>query len=129
DRALVASADVVVHSAATVNFESPLDAAVEVNVLGPARVARVLAESGSTAHLIAVSTAYVAGSRRGEAPEALLADTPVSTRVDWRAEVDAARRARADVDASSRPPKRLEGFVGQARRELGAAGPPLAGVG
>ena len=125
DRAALAEADVVIHSAAAVSFDSPLDAAVAVNLLGPSRVAQALTAAGSSAHLVAVSTAYVAGNRRGEAPEALLTDTLFSTEVDWRAEVEAARRARADVDAASRQPKRLEGFVRQARRELGAAGTPL----
>ena len=34
-RATLASCDVVIHSAATVSFDSPLDSAVEVNLLGP----------------------------------------------------------------------------------------------
>ena len=124
-RAALAACDVVVHSAATVSFDSPLDAAVEVNLLGPARVAQAMVASGSTAHLIAVSTAYVAGSRRGPAPEALLQDTPFATEVDWRSEVDAARRARADADAESRRPDQLARFSKRARAELGAAGTPL----
>ncbi len=92
----------VVHSAATVSFDAPLDAAVEVNLLGPSRVAAVLRQGQDLAtagaalpHLIAVSTAYVAGRRRGPAPEALLSETPFSARVPWRAEVEAARRARS----------------------------------
>jgi fatty acyl-CoA reductase len=183
-RRLLASCTAVVHSAATVNFDSPLDAAVEVNLLGPSRVARVLLEAagegalgaagegalGAAAredalqdlgkpgqgrplpgasgrsplpgpggrspfpepgqrwplpHLIAVSTAYVAGGRRGLAPEAPLSDTPFSPRADWRAEVEAARRARSDSEAASRDPKRLARFRSQARAELGAAGVPL----
>lgn len=98
------------------SFDAPLDAAVEVNLLGPARVATALRHhegtdqtapgrttsgrttAGRTAagkaralpHLISVSTAYVAGMRRGPAPEALLSDTPFSARVPWRAEVEAA---------------------------------------
>ena len=124
-RAQLAACDVVVHVAAAVSFDSPLDAAVEVNLLGPARVADVLAATGSKAHLVAVSTAYVAGSRRGRSPEALLADTPFATEVDWRAEVEAARRARGDADAASRTPDRLAGFAKKARSELGAAGSPL----
>ena len=32
----------MIHSAATVSFDSPLDAAVEVNLLGPSRVAATL---------------------------------------------------------------------------------------
>ncbi|HLI53424.1 MAG TPA: HAD-IB family phosphatase [Acidimicrobiales bacterium] len=124
-REALASCDVVVHSAATVSFDSPLDAAVETNLLGPVRVAETLGAVGSPAHLVAVSTAYVAGSRRGRAPEAALADTPWSTEADWRAEVAAARRARADTDARSREPEMLARFGRDARRELGAAGTPL----
>ncbi|MGH9264975.1 MAG: HAD-IB family phosphatase [Acidimicrobiales bacterium] len=123
--ALVTGCDVVVHSAAIVSFDSPLDTAVEVNLLGPVRVAELLRDSGSAAHLVAVSTAYVAGTRRGRAAEAALADTPFSTEVEWRGEVAAARRARADADAASRDPELLARFTKEARQELGAAGPPL----
>lgn len=123
-RRLLAGCDVVIHSAAAVSFDSPLDQAVEVNLLGPSRVAAALHEVGSTAHLIAVSTAYVAGSRRGPAPEALLTDTPFATDVSWRPEVVAARRARSDIDAASRDPRRLQQFHRRARAELGAAGSP-----
>ncbi len=125
DRAALAEVDVVIHSAAAVSFDSPLDAAVAVNLLGPTRVARALTALGSTAHLVAVSTAYVAGNRRGDAPEALLTDTLFSTEVDWRAEVAGANRARADADAESRRPEMLRRFMKGARTELGAAGTPL----
>ena len=125
DRARLAEVDVVIHSAAAVSFDSPLDGAVAVNLLGPSRVAQALAAVGSTAHLVAVSTAYVAGNRRGEAPEALLTDTLFSTDVDWRAEVAGAGRARADADAESRRPEMLRKFNKGARAELGAAGTPL----
>ncbi len=124
-RARLAGCDVVIHAAAAVSFDSPLDAAVEVNLLGPMRVARVLAETGSAAHLVAVSTAYVAGQRRGDAPEALLTATPFSPDLDWRAEVDGARRSRADADAESRRPEMLARFHRKARAEIGAAGTPL----
>ena len=90
-RAALAGCDMVIHSAATVNFDSALDDAVEVNLLGPSRVAAVLAEAGSAAHLIAVSTCYVAGSRRGAAPEQLVDDSPFFTEVGWRDEVASAR--------------------------------------
>src|SRR3954451_15498345 len=62
-RAALAGCDIVIHSAATVAFDSPLDAAVEVNLLGPTRVAQTLAATGSRAHLVSVSTCYVAGNR------------------------------------------------------------------
>jgi fatty acyl-CoA reductase len=67
-REALAEAEVVIHSAATVSFDAPLDSAVEVNLLGPRRVAEAMATS-SPGHLVAVSTAYVAGNRRGTAPE------------------------------------------------------------
>src|SRR3954454_2108181 len=124
-RAAFASCDLVIHSAATVAFDSPLDAAVEVNLLGPTRLANTLTDVGSPAHLVAVSTCYVAGNRRGGAPEQLLSESPFFLDIDWRAEVDAARRARADTEAESRTPELLAKFRKQARRELGAAGTPL----
>ncbi|HEY2303361.1 MAG TPA: HAD-IB family hydrolase [Acidimicrobiales bacterium] len=130
-RALFARCDTVIHSAAAVNFDSPLDGAVEVNLLGPTRVAQVIeqaaAEAGRTdrPHLIAVSTAYVAGTRRGSVPEAILPETPFAADVAWRPEVAMARRARDDMDASSRDPKLLARFSKQARAELGAAGVPV----
>ena len=123
--ALFTSCDTVVHSAAIVSFDSPIDVAAEVNLLGPVRVAELLRDAGSAAHLVAVSTAYVAGTRRGRAAEAALSDTPFSTEVDWRGEIAAARRARADADAASRDPELLASFAKEARKELGAAGPPL----
>jgi thioester reductase-like protein len=69
DRAVLASCDIVVHSAATVAFDSPLDSAVEVNLLGPSRIVLTLQELGVTPHLVSVSTCYVAGNRRGAALE------------------------------------------------------------
>ena len=126
---ILRSCHIVIHSAAAVSFDSPLDSAVEINLLGPSRVASTLnrlhESSDQKPHLIAVSTAYVAGSRRGPAPEATLDNTPWSTDVPWRPEVDAARRARADADAASRDPKMLAKFNRRARSELGAAGSPL----
>src|SRR5580700_1582018 len=59
-REALAGASVVIHSAATVSFDAPLTQAVEINLLGPSRVAAAIADCGSQAHLIAVSTAYVA---------------------------------------------------------------------
>ncbi len=128
-RRILAGATTVIHSAATVSFDSPLDAAVEINLLGPSRVAQTLldlhGDHGPLPHLVAVSTAYVAGSRRGGSPEALLADTPWATDVAWKPEVDAARRARSDVDTASRDPKQLAQLHRAARHDLGGAGVPL----
>ncbi len=131
-RRALAGCQTVIHAAAAVSFDSPLDGAVEVNLLGPTRVAQAILEAHRHApagtgmpHLIAVSTAYVAGSRRGDAPEAILPETPFATELDWKPEVAAARRARADADAASRGPQELARFGRAARAELGAAGTPV----
>lgn len=124
-RGILATCHAVVHSAATVSFDAPLDAAVEINLLGPSRIAQTLHDIGSSASLIAVSTCYVAGNRRGRAPELPVFDQPFTPQVDWRTEVTAARRLRADAEAASRTPDRLAHFAKEARSELGAAGTPL----
>jgi alcohol-forming fatty acyl-CoA reductase len=124
DREVLASCDIVVHSAATVAFDSPLDSAVEVNLLGPSRIALTLQDLGVSPHLVAVSTCYVAGNRRGAAPEEPVHESPFFVDADWRAEVEGARRARRDAEAQSRTPEALAGFRTEAVRELGAAGTP-----
>jgi HAD superfamily hydrolase (TIGR01490 family) len=124
DRSVLAGCDIVLHSAAAVAFDSPLDTAVEVNLLGPSRVASTLNELGVTPHLVSVSTCYVAGNRRGSAPEALVSEGPFDLGVSWRTEVAAARRARMDYEDQSRAAAWLEKFRTEARRELGAAGIP-----
>jgi HAD superfamily hydrolase (TIGR01490 family) len=123
-RAIIASCQTIIHSAAAVSFDSPLDSAVEINLLGPPRIADTLNSLGVTPHLVAVSTCYVAGNRRGNAPEALVSDGPWDIGLDWRKEVTAARRLRSDTEALSRHPDQLAEFRAQARQELGAAGAP-----
>jgi len=125
DAQVLAGCDVVIHSAASVAFDSPWDGAVEVNLLGPSRVAATLRDLGVSPHMVAVSTCYVAGNRRGRAPEEPVHTGPFAVEVDWRAEVDGARRARHDAEAQSRTPERLRDYRRQATHELGAAGTPL----
>jgi HAD superfamily hydrolase (TIGR01490 family) len=145
-RGVLAACDIVVHSAASVAFDSPLDSAVEVNLLGPSRVAQAIESvadvrrrrypDAAATHLVSVSTAYVAGTHQGEAAEILATEalrsgararthTTVTTEVDIDAEVRSARRLRADLEAESRRPGRLAGFTKGARAELGAAGTHL----
>src|SRR3954454_23729265 len=84
-RATFAGCDIVIHSAATVSFDSPIDLAVEVNLLGPSRIARTLQDLGVTPHLVAVSTCYVAGNRRGAAPEIRVDESPFwITDINWQ---------------------------------------------
>ncbi len=124
-REVLASCDVVIHSAATVSFDAALSTAVEVNLLGPTRVVETLQDLGASPHMIAVSTCYVAGNQRGTANEELLTDSPFHIDVDWRSEVKAARRLRSDFDAESRSTDRLAEFGKRAQYEIGAAGTPL----
>ena len=118
-------ADVVIHSAATVSFDAPLTQAVEINMLGPSRVASAMSEVGSAGHLVAVSTAYVASTHQGEAKEELLSENRYTLDVAWQDEVTAARRLRDDLQAESRKPERLRACTKQARSEIGAAGDHL----
>ncbi|HEX4902932.1 MAG TPA: HAD-IB family phosphatase, partial [Acidimicrobiales bacterium] len=76
-------------------------------------------------HLVAVSTCYVAGNRKGAAPEQPVDASAFWFPVAWRDEVAAARRTRADAEAESRTPAMLDRFRKSARKELGAAGTPL----
>ncbi|MDZ7677870.1 MAG: HAD-IB family hydrolase [Acidimicrobiales bacterium] len=124
-RATLASCDIVIHSAATVAFDSPLDGAVEVNLLGPTRIAETLHDLGVAPHMVTVSTCYVAGNHRGDAHEVPVEESPFFVDIPWRREVDAARRNRSDLEARSRRPDRLARFHDDARGELGAAGIPL----
>ena len=128
DRDVLASCDIVIHSAATVSFDSPLDSAVEINLLGPTRIAQLLQRARRTPHLVSVSTCYVAGNRRGTAPEELVSAGPFDLGLNWRTEVAAARRLRGDAEAASRQPDQLAEFRkrrphrARRRRRAGAGG-------
>ncbi len=125
DKSTFCACDIIIHAAATVSFDSPLDTSIDINLLGPNRILTACQDAGTTPHLVAVSTCYVAGNRRGEAAETLLADSPFSLEIDWRAEVAAAHRTRSDIDARSREPHRLTKLRNSARDELGPAGLPM----
>src|SRR5919106_188670 len=110
--------DVVIHSAATVSFDPPIDEAFQTNLLGAMNLYRGVLAGGSRPALVHVSTAYVAGVQKGVIPERTL-----DHRVDWRLEADLALRARRDVEASSRKPELLQRFLEDASREHSRAGP------
>ena len=110
--------DVVIHCAATVAFDPPIDEGFLTNLVGAVRLYEAALANNPAPHLLHVSTAYVAGVRKGVIPEATL-----DHRVDWRAESDLAIRARVDVEAASRKPEILDAFLRKARVEHGRAGP------
>lgn len=118
----LASCDILIHSAASVAFDNPLDRAVETNLAGPLRLLDTLHAHNAAPHFIAISTAYVAGTRKGDAEEQLLSTTPFSVAVDWEAEIDSARRVRQRTEDESRTPERLAHFTREAAKKLGAAG-------
>ena len=103
------------------SFDAPLDHAVEVNLLGPSRVAAAVARSpadggGGPSHLIAVSTAYVARNSSGrDRLRRLLSEDRFSLVVDWQAEVASARRLRDDLEDASRQPEPAPGVHASGR--------------
>ncbi len=117
--------DLVLHGAATVAFDAPVDDAFETNLVGPIRLLDTLVAAGARPRrIVHVSTAYVAGLVKGHVPEAPWTDTPGRPRLDWRAELASARQARASVEADSRTPERAKEFERKARRDIGPAGSP-----
>jgi len=121
-RSALADCDVMIHSAASVSFDNPLDVAINTNLCGPINLVETLHDLGVTPHLVAVSTAYVAGTRKGDAYEELLQDGAYAISVDWRDEIETARRARVRSEDESRTTDSLKRFAKEAKDELGAAG-------
>lgn len=121
----MAGVDIVIHCAATVAFDPPVDDAFETNLIGPIRLLDTLEAAGANPRrIVHVSTAYVAGLVKGHVTEAPWTDTPGRPRLDWRAELASARRTRPTVEADSRTPERARGFHKRARRDIGPAGAP-----
>ncbi len=57
---------VVIHSAATVNFQEPLDVAVEMNCVGTENVLRLMHNLGSRIDaFVVISTAYTGSNKIG----------------------------------------------------------------
>ncbi len=51
------SCDIVIHSAAAVEFDNPADLSAQTNLLGAARLVEALQKSGARPHLVHISTA------------------------------------------------------------------------
>jgi alcohol-forming fatty acyl-CoA reductase len=108
----------VLHCASTVSFDPPIDEAFQVNVGGLVNLYDAVVALPRRPHVVHVSTAYVAGARKGVVPEA-----PLDHDVDWQAELTAALAARAEVERASRRPEALRALLAEARAEHGKAGP------
>jgi fatty acyl-CoA reductase len=120
--------DVVVHCAASVSFEQPLDESLELNGRGPARLLRALRDAGCDPYFVHVSTAYAAGQRHGLVLERPSGTAPAEPHLDLDAELAAAQAWRRDIEAESRLPIHQQRFVREARREVGPAGGPAIGA-
>lgn len=112
--------DVVIHSAAAVEFDNPADLSAQTNLLGATRLVRVLRDLGSRPHLVHVSTAYVGGMVRGVVHEEL----PLDPGLNWRHEAQVLSNLRPAVEEESRRPAVLDDLRRQARSRLGPAGIP-----
>jgi HAD superfamily hydrolase (TIGR01490 family) len=123
-----AGVDVVVHCAASVSFEQPLDAILGLNVLGTLALLDAVAAAGATPDVVHVSTAYAAGRRTGLVLERAHGDAPAEPTVDLEAELAAGRAWRAELEAASRAPEHQKRFVAEAREELGPAGELAVGA-
>lgn len=61
--------ETVIHSAASVSFEEPLDDILALNALGPSRLLESLHDAGADPHFVHISTAYAGDCRRPLVPE------------------------------------------------------------
>jgi alcohol-forming fatty acyl-CoA reductase len=115
--------DVVIHSAASVIFDAPLDAAVDSNVRGTLGLLKLARAWEKLPLFIHISTAYVAGTSKEDAPEAPPgASSPNGTTLDAREEVLGLEAVVAEVDEASQERSLLRRFETEARRELGMVG-------
>ncbi len=108
--------DTVVHCAATVSFEEPLDEALELNAFGPARLLERLRRSGSEPHFVHVSTAYVADRGSGR----VLEDGPPHHAIaglDAELMLSEARAWREAAERESRAEPNSARFAGAAKRD------------
>ena len=115
--------DVVIHSAASVIFDAPLDAAVDSNVRGTLGLLKLARSWEKRPLFIHISTAYVAGTSKEDAPEAPPGpSSPNGTALDARQEVLGLEAVVAEVDVASKERSLLRRFETEARQELGMVG-------
>ncbi|HEX5915201.1 MAG TPA: HAD-IB family hydrolase [Rubrobacter sp.] len=115
--------DVVIHSAASVIFDAPLDSAVDSNVRGTLGLLKLARSWEKRPLFIHISTAYVVGTGKEDAPEAPPGpSSPDGTALDAREEVLGLEAVVAEVDEASQERSLLRRFETEARRELGMVG-------
>ena len=110
--------DLVIHSAASVSFDDPINESFEANIGGVVNLYESLRAAGGDPRVVHVSTCYVQGLRKGVAPE-----TSLKHDIDWRAEYASAFDAHRRIETESREPHRLREFMQMAQEEHGKEGP------
>ncbi len=119
-RAELKASDIVIASAAAVEFDNPADLSAQTNLLGAARLVETLRVTGARPHLVHVSTAYVGGMLRGLVKETL----PLDPGLNWRHEAQVLANLRPVVEEESRRPEVLNKLRREARSRVGTAGVP-----
>src|SRR6266516_7810196 len=112
--------DVVIHSAAAVEFDNPADLSAQTNLLGAARLVEALKASGARPHLVHISTAFVGGMLRGVVRE----ESPLDPGLNWRHEAQVLSGLRGPVEQESRRPEVLSRLRREATSRMGPAGTP-----
>src|SRR5437868_11148342 len=116
----IRACDVVIHSAAAVEFDNPADLSAQTILLGAARLVEALKASGARPHLVHISTAYVGGMLRGLVRE----EPPLDPGLNWRHEAAVLSTLRGPVEEESRRPEVLNKLNREARSRMGPAGTP-----
>jgi HAD superfamily hydrolase (TIGR01490 family) len=119
-REQVRRSDVVIHSAAAVEFDNPADLSAQTNLLGASRLVEALNAAGARPHLVHVSTAYVGGMLRGLVRE----EAPLDPGLNWRHEASVLAGLRPAVEEESRRPEVLKRLRREATSRMGPAGTP-----
>lgn len=109
--------DAVVHCAGDVSFDPPVDEGFRTNVVGTRELLARVRESGPDVHYVHISTAYVAGRRRGSIPEG-----PIEHQVDLDGELAWGLRQRQEVEDHSRSADELTQHRKRAEKEHSRAG-------
>ncbi|MBI4521788.1 MAG: SDR family oxidoreductase [Gemmatimonadetes bacterium] len=123
-RTLQEDVQIIVNCAAVVKFDAPLDAALELNALGPLRLLELARGCKHPVILVHVSTCYVSGARAGVVAEAPLdhgrsvasSGETHARPYDVDREVLALKAVIAGIEARSRRPWRRWLFRWQAGR-------------
>ncbi|GAA4382193.1 HAD-IB family hydrolase [Nocardioides caricicola] len=115
--ALPTDLDAIVHCAGDVSFDPPVDEGFRTNVQGTRELLARVREAGSDIHYVHISTAYVAGRRRGSIPEG-----PVPQVVDLEAELAWGLSQRQEIEHRSRGTEILTAERKRAEKEHSRAG-------